>query len=110
MTIRESIANWQAGDPPLVVEHRHQADYVLALAKETGHVLVRERAEGAISLRCIAVGYGSALAWLKKLRIQREAKRKWYQKNKTVYDFRKKLRRCGVADTGTKSLTTTLNT
>ena len=57
--IRENVSKLRAGDT-LAVARRHQADYVLAIAKETGHILVRQpETEGAITLHCIGVGQGS---------------------------------------------------
>jgi hypothetical protein len=102
--IRESITKLRAGDT-LAVARRHQADYVLALAKETGHILKRQaESEGAVTLHCIGVEQGSALAWLKRCRTHRAAKRKWRVKNGDKEQYLRKLRECGIADGHNSSL------
>jgi DNA-binding IclR family transcriptional regulator len=103
MNIRESIANLRTGEA-LAVECRHQADYVLALAKETGHILRRQAEEGGVvTLHCVGVAQGSALAWLKRHRTQRKAKQRWREKNpdkhrqiEEHYAYHRKLREAGI--------------
>ena len=109
--IRENITKLRTGEA-LAVERRHQADYVLALAKETGHILRRQAEEGgAVTLYCVGVAQGSALALLKRCRIQRAAKQRWRKKNPEKCkqqaerrEYHRKLRKADVQMFGEDSL------
>jgi hypothetical protein len=92
VTIRDSIASLKIGTL-LVMEHRHQADYAMALAKQTGHKLDRQKEDGVFVLECVAVTCGSALAWLNRIRVKKRATNKWRNNHPERYHCQEHVRK-----------------
>lgn len=71
-----------------MVNHRHQVNYLKALARQNGQKLKQQKqADGVFMVWCIGHMKTSALpARLNALNLQRETKRRWREQNRQRYE------------------------
>jgi hypothetical protein len=83
-----------------VVNHRHRVNYIKALARQNGQKLKQQKqSDGVFMLWCVGHCQTSTASLLAALNSQREAKRRWREKNSKKYECQvmtRKLLRAGI--------------